>query len=913
MNRLLCHLIALSTLIVYPLVSQAIPLAERQPASSGAPLSILSSEPDGVFIPTFGDFKNRFIFTFSSDTLTVIDTESWAEYAATQPDAFSDTIVDVALLGDGTTLVIALENGNLARISLDDETTWANTETTTTTTDESDNDTAADETEVTDSRETDVSSDMTSAGISAIAVNVDSTAETVYMINESGKYYYEYNFATNGLVEVSFSSTDTSSDSEDEEASTTEYTPLDIAYSVAGSDAVLITTSGNDLLVMAPGSGSYSVVTVSARDSSESDPTFGELALSSDGAYAFLLDTGNDYVWVYDISAGAIADQIDGNTSGDPITFDASDENASLSGLCIYHDKTDDEDFVYVAGSLGVSIIDASSPGSKADNKLVDVDESTDSVYDPISLTGTPSRTACASEDDAYVYAINSDGSVSVITDNPFVTISASTSSTLTESASTFALTFQSDEAGTYVVKSNSDPTTVSGTELISSATVDTADTDVTTSTIDMNGFERSAFTEGTNKIFVFVTDAAGNTGRDAYLLTVDRPPGTITIDAVNFGSRKVYITFTQSEDSDIDHYTMYAQPAEDQTSPSCPGNITFDAASTVTDTIAATACETDPCEGIVDGLENDISYCVAIRATDQSSQDGDLTAYTSAVETEATVGPAEFLNESGCALHPPGIYNPLVRPGKSNWLPRPPLWLAALVLGALIWWGLRKGNGDKKIWLIVFILFSGHLLFSKPVFALEQSLNPEHFTLELRSGLWIPTRAQVKQFFSPCCNPVGEIEFGYIWQNRYNVILAVGGTYLTGKSIGLTSGRSSGDKFSLIMIPVRADFAYRFDYSPDQLFVPYLRAGLDSVYFRESSTGSDGTVQGDKIGLHAAGGLAILLDKVDESTSLETSGSGINDVYLTFEGRFAYISSFSATGLDLTGFYPYAGLMFQF
>lgn len=899
----------------------ALPLAERVPAIGSAPLAILDSEPAGIFVPTFGDFKDKYVFTFEGAALTIIDTETWAAYA-TQPDDFTDTIVDVTLLGDGVTLVVALSNGNLARIDLSDESSFANTDTSeeeTSDTDsenDTDNDVSDEEEEeeeedTDDSREVNSSKNMTSAGITAIAADPGSTAETVYMINGSGQYYYEYNFATNNLSETSLSDSDTTdtteTDTTDDTSTTTDYTPVDIAYANVGSDVVLVSTDAESLLVFSPGSSSFTAVSLTARDSSESTPAFGAIALSTDGLHAFVLDTANDFVWVYSVVDGAFADQIDGGTDLDPIEFDSTDENAGLTGIAIFHDAVDDEDFAYVAGSLGLSVIDASSPDTKANDKLVDTDESTSDINEPIALTGSPVLIAASSEDDGYVYAANSDGTIAVVSDNPFVTVSASTAATVTEAAPTFALTFQSDEAGTYVVKTGSDPTGESGTALTATAgTVAAADTDVVTDTFSIEDFERDTFVEGDNKIFVFVTDADGFTGRDAYLLKVDRPPEQVEIASVNFGSRKVYVNFNQSPDADIDHYTLFAKPAASQSAPVCDSSLDFTSSDTVTATVSESACATDPCEGIVTGLENDVTYCVGVKVTDLSAQDSPVGAYTVPVTTQATVGPAEFLGETGCALFTgaKNITDPVPL--------RAPLGFAFFAIGALTWLFLRESGRAKKV-IVFFLIFSGFSFQARTARAAEVPIDPEHFTLELRGGLWLPTRPQVKQFFSACCNPVGEIEFGYLHENRYNAILAVGFSYLTGNAIGITNGQASGDRFSLALLPIRADFAYRLDFVENQLLVPYVRAGFDAVLFRESSSGGNGAVQGCKFGLHGAGGVAILLDKVDTMTSLENTGSGINDVYLTLEGRFAYINSFRSTGLDLTGFYPYAGILFQF
>ena len=181
----------------------AYPTTEKVPATGVAPLDVLSSIPTGMFVSTAGDFQDRYIFTFSSKTLTIIDTRTWLEYPNSVED-FSQNIVAVDLLSNGTSLMVALDNGNVARLELDDEDTFENTE------EEPSDDEEEEEEESgrpTDSRELFVAEDMTAAGISDMVTDPNDDLEKVYMINTSGLYYYEYNFTTNSLLEVSLPKT----------------------------------------------------------------------------------------------------------------------------------------------------------------------------------------------------------------------------------------------------------------------------------------------------------------------------------------------------------------------------------------------------------------------------------------------------------------------------------------------------------------------------------------------------------------------------------------------------------------------------------------------------------------------------------------------------------------------------------
>lgn len=853
--------------------SLAYPTAEKSPAGGVFPLDLLSSTPTVVFTPISGDYKDRFIFTASSSSLTIIDTLTWDEYT-TQPDSFSSEITSLDILPDGKTLIVALSSGDIASIDLSDADTFNNT---------SDDNLTDDSEEEQDSREADLSSSMTSAGIDDIVADPTSGSEILYMINSDDGYYYEYNIETSALSEVELIPS-----SNDEDTSTT-YTPQKIVYAESSyGDYILITTGEGVLLVTAATGSSFSEIELSVRDDDTSAPTLSDITLSPNHDYAYIIDETNDLIWVYAIGSSSFIDQITSDTSLDPIEFDPDDENTSLASLTSFTDEND-ENYIYVAGANGVSIIDANSPDSTDTSKLEDTDTSTSDIFDPITLSATPEQLLSSSTDDSYIYSFNGDASISVITDNPAITMS-SDATTVTESSSSFTLTFQSDTTGSYSIRVNSSPDQTDGTELVASTNLLTVDTDTTTA-IDINDFDRSIFSEGTNIITLFLTDGNSKTGRGGTSLTVDRPPEAVTISSTSFGNNAIYYTFEQSSDEDIAYYTIYAEPAESQSNPSCPGTLTFTSSATLSATITPSQCDGDPCSGKMTGLTNDTTYCVAMMATDEAGQDGTLSTFSTSVTPEATVGPAAFLGETGCQL------NPKAKPEKTPLL----ICLFTLTLFLL----LRFKNKIIKPLLILFFT----LLISFHSYAAESS--PQNFSLEVKAAMWLPMNSDVKDFVGMCCNPVGEVEFGWLYKNRYNFTISTGFSYSKGSAIGITSGQSSSDKFTLMTIPIRLDFIYRHDYKENQLFVPYARVGADSVIFFEKDPNQ--TIKGNKFGLHGALGIGILLDRIEGMSSNLENDMGVNDVYLTIEGRYSYIRNFSSTGLDLSGIYPYVGVLFEF
>lgn len=202
-------------------------------------------------------------------------------------------------------------------------------------------------------------------------------------------------------------------------------------------------------------------------------------------------------------------------------------------------------------------------------------------------------------------------------------------------------------------------------------------------------------------------------------------------------------------------------------------------------------------------------------------------------------------------------------------------------------------------------------LLVALPVpKSLGRELSPQFWSLELKGGLWLPQRTAVSDFFG-CCEPTGALEFGPLIGSQWGFEMGIGFMDSSGRALGTTSGQVSGDRFNFLLLPLHNSVVYRADFRENQLVVPYAKIGSDYVFFRENLEGE--VTRGFKYGLHAAAGLQILLEVIDEiSISLE-SDAGINDIYLTLEGRYAWIDSFGQSGLDLTNWTVGGGFLFEF
>lgn len=601
--------------------ARAFPDVERLPSSGDAPLSYstLSSDPTLLLMPPSGtDFEDRFLIAAGGDQLFVIDTETW-ELFADQPEVFEASVKGLGFLPNSNSLFASLSNGTVVRVEIDDLTADPST--------------------------IDISDEVDDASLGPMVIDADSGDDQAYILDINNKEMHILDIGDHTVTSVSLKDT-----------SNVTYTPTGIAFAnLSSTDKVFVSTSDSAVLVFNEGATAFSVL---APDSDTHN--FVAIAATPSSSGILVVDATDNAVWVIDPTTNTFSDQVTGGNAVDPIAMDSDGddiENSSLTHILATDVLSPDDVYAYVGGEQGLSVIDVSAPTTAlSTSKLIDLDEnSTEDANDPIALSEDVVALAASSDEDGYLYVGNSGDEISVITDNPFVTISASSASgSLTTSSPTFTLTFQSDETGTYRVVLDSDVHGDSGTELIASTTLDTANTDTTTASIDVTTV--SAFEEGTNRIFIFVTDADGNVGRDAFDVTVDLPPDEVTLTDLSFGNQKIFATFTPLDASDISQYLILVEAA---TGSSCPGTLDFSAldASTAdaSTTVSGSDCTSadDACTGTITGLSNGIAYCVGIRATDTSSQTSATTNVFAEIETpELTSSLSDIAGEGGwCSL----------------------------------------------------------------------------------------------------------------------------------------------------------------------------------------------------------------------------------------------------------------------
>ena len=803
---------------------------------------------------------DRYIIVGDSDDLVIIDTATWDE-TGSQP-ATLDSAVEGFAFSNDSTLYAALSDGSLTRVSVTNPSDVA----------------------------TYLTTDSTS-NFDGIAMVRSTTNNLIYLFDESSDVVYQFNIS-NQTIDDSF---ETPNNEDILDIAAIDFPANVSSGSDGGSTDVLLITTAQSKVFFVNGSTFDLITTTSLNGTNSScthasgDRRFTSVAIGPNRDIAFVVDNTDNTIHVVDTINHVELDAVSDQSGTNPLCIETT-RNDDITSIVVTK-VTEPSNAIrgFITGSSGLSVIN----GDRSNLEVLDMDTATSGTQ-PLSLSRSASHVASSSQEDGYVYVANSDGTISVISDNPFVTMSAVTPSSVTQAAPTFTLTFQTDEVCAtcnYRVRVNGD-VKESGTLILDNTSLSgaTVNTDITTAAIDITSFASGTFTEGSNRIYVFVDDAAGNTGRDSLTLTVDLPPPNVTIHSTNFGNSKGFITITRLTEADIKQYNIYAQLASDQASPTCPGAIDFSAAP-INNSVAQESSG-DQITIIATNLVNGFYYCVAVEAQDNTGNVSASRVVAGPIFPEPVFGVIGGAGEvGGCSLnhHADGHHSFIL--------------LLALLVTLLL--SLRARRAWQSSILSLFLLF---LFFSQPAHAVE--LTEEHWAGEVKGGFYFPTNDNMDRFFGGCCNGFYEFRFGRLIKSQLQIDVGLGFMLEKASALGSITNRPSGERFTFMILPISNSVTYRFDRLENQVLVPFVGAGVDYMWYRESLSGS--STSGWKFGYHAFGGLQILLEWFDRVTDF-MEGEGVNDVYLTLEGRWTQIDNFGGNGLNVSGFSTMMGLYFSF
>lgn len=654
------------------------------------------------------------------------------------------------------------------------------------------------------------------AGKALTRVVVDPVSGLPYLLNTTDLSVLTYNPATGAVTTLALPKTTGSS-----------YTVLDmiLVRNASGTSSVLyLTTNDGQLFFFVAGATAVNTLVLDTKKTDD----LTAIAAHPNSSKIYVTNTSLKLVHVVSVAT---------NTQSTTISLA---QNADLKSIVVTNVTNPSDTYGFVVGSKGLSVFDADS------FTVLDLGSKSDVKEEPLTLSGSG---ALVPSDDGYLF--NFFGNVGVISDNPFVTVNSVTYSsgkTALASGETVAISFQADEAGTYdlriggTVEKNG--ASLKDTAGASTGTVSAANT-AQTLTIAYSD-NSSLWSEGSNTVFLFAKDSAGNEGRRATTISVDTPPPTVEMTGAGFGNQKLYVNLKRLAVADLSSYRIYADTD----------------ATVVTTKTAVAGSTSQPSAGTdptvtISGLSNGSSYFLAAEAVDTKGNVSPTrsTTFTSGAVAsstpEGTFGPAGLAGEAGCTL--------VVR--------RP-----------------------------------------DPV-VLEAAGPAEHWTLEMRGGIYQPTGTAMKSFFSGCCNPTANLSGGYQLSPQFGVELGAGYFLQSGGARGNLSGATAQERFTLWLVPMQLEGVYRAVYRKEQLVVPFVKAGTDLIYFHEFDDAV--TIKGVKGGLHGGGGLMLLLNNFLEGGLGDEYG--INDIYLVIDGRYQWVNNFGGGGLDLSGWSATGGFQLQF
>ena len=849
--------------------ARAFPNLERPDNPALKPLNFgLTVASDGIVVSP----DDRYIVVNDKSQMVLIDTATW-EQATDQFPVLEDSALTAGyvFLPNTTSLFVYQNNGRMTRFLTDDI--------------------------LGSPLIIDISATVGN-GSGPLVADTELADGHLFLLNVDTDTIFEYNIADRAIEGEGFVINVT----EDGGAVDMAYAamPAGVVGNTGGEvDRIIFTTDQGKVVII-----DENLTTVATLDITTTHPNCADtasdnltaVAVSPSRQFGYVLNPTDNVIHVIDMINAVEVDADDSQSGINPICLhqvgpggiDQDINNGIADVVVITVSEPSGGVRGYVTGDNGVTVFNGVPPFN-----FEDVDPTTDEI-ESITLSAEPNLIAASSQADGYVYTANIPGSLSVISENPFVTIQSIDPNSVNEGTPTFTVTFQADEVCEgchYRVRANGD-IDESGTLLLDAAftAADMANTNLTTPAIDINAFPDGTFVEGPNSIFVFVDDAAGNTGRDSIALTVDRPPPDVVILGTDFGNGRGFVEIERLTDEDLKQYNVYVLPAIDQANPTCPGGLDFAAVASPFLSVA------QPGSGskvriTIDGLENGTAYCVAVEAEDNAgNRSANRVVAPEFILPEVTVGITEASGETGCRLNP----------GASSASAGGLLVLALAGAGAAFWRRGRRGT--------ILAILLGLSLLAPPAQATEVS--DQHWTAAFQGGFFLPTDDNVDRFLGKCCNGMYQLTFGRLFKGRYEVNLGVAFMVEDATAIGLESGRPSGERFNFSVVPISNSFVYRGDFHENQLFVPFVGAGFDYMYFRENLQGQ--VTEGMKFGYHVMGGVQILMEWFDAAAdSMEEFG--INDTYLTLEGRWNQIDNFGGDGLAFNGFTLSAGILFNF
>jgi hypothetical protein len=331
-------------------------------------------------------------------------------------------------------------------------------------------------------------------------------------------------------------------------------------------------------------------------------------------------------------------------------------------------------------------------------------------------------------------------------------------------------------------------------------------------------------------------------------------------------------------------------------------------------------------------GLVNGTPYTVAVVAIDPSGGVSALSPPATATP-EPTLGFYEKYKQdggsaTGCALSPS---SPLSNHARLLWIA-----LAASLLAARYRSGRRRKNSPHTIIIALMIFLTSDAASAQIVserstddWARNPSASsiemPPDWGLELGISLYRPA---VDSEFGGAIHPyadtfgssrhlMSEVELDRYLGHQFGswgVGLRIGYQKVTGTAFFSDGITPSGDETSLRLVPFSLSALYKADGLPGLRvvpLVPYVKAGLDGVYWTETTTGGQASHNGFTPGWHVAAGIALGLNSLGTGAIKQGAVAGPGSLF--FEWDYAAINGLGMGSQLHVGDSTWcAGLMFD-
>ena len=576
---------------------------------------------------------------------------------------------------------------------------------------------------------------------------------------------------------------------------------------------------GTNYLFVAQGSDDVSKVAVSTGSAVRAQENLG----------------GRDFIDLYTLS-DSIAYVVDAN--GGLIQFNAGSND--------YYILLDDDD-----GLVAPSTVAIMADGDSYALLLYETDDETVLVYDVGSATGTPGSEA----DDSftaehitelvvcgeYVIGGGNTGALQVITELPWVTVDAPTSSVVTQ-GTTVTLTFSSDTSGDYRVLLNGDLD--SEGEELATGSIDADETVSVELEVD------DTYDEGSNRIWVLVDDGS-HEGHAATALEVDNPPGAVSLseEDVGFGDKQFTVTFEGLDDEDLSVYALYVSLFEFDPEDYETGGPEFEGRDDLTFPIEIDGAPGEDVIYTVSPLTNDVTYYVAVRAVDEGGLEGTMSDVV-AVKPRSTASATQLADEPGgfCGITPAGGAG-----------------AALFAFGLLI--GRRRSIETfvpaLRTVIALVILTALTSVMAPSAHAVNVFERGWSSSVALRYGPFEPVDGNIKMVYGDDAHEVAFVELGKSIWGVLEGNVGLGFYQELGNAVAESDKEASAEHTMLTGLPVSVGVNLRLDILKEQFVVPFAGTGFSYWLWRENwyvnpDVGGDSSLFGGKGGRYMNAGISV-------------------------------------------------------